>query len=121
MTKVTVTKLKKIDNLNDLQKETRKIILNNSYDYDDLEDWFNDLFSHGCQSGMVSELIYYTDTHEFAKKHIEEILALKTELEDDMGETIQDRNKGDELNFLAWLAFEETARQLYHLAGGENW
>ena len=29
-------------------------------DYDDPQSFFNDLLQHGCISGMVSSLIYYT-------------------------------------------------------------
>jgi len=101
-----------------LKKDVARIILNNVEG--DPEAFFNDLFSHGCVSGMVGELVYYSDTNKFAKKHIEEILALKSELEKDTGSPIVDKDGGDELNFLAWFAFEETARTIYQELGGEN-
>ena len=41
--------------------------------YDNIEDIFNDLFTGGCQSGIVTELIYYEDTLNFYNKHKYEI------------------------------------------------
>ena len=87
----------------------------------------SDLMEHGCQSGMVSDLIYYTDTTAFYQEHKEEIWKLLDGLLDDTGlERTQDllrdwdgSDSGAEethnQNLLAWFGFEETARQL----GGE--
>ena len=79
-------------------------------EYDNIENFFTDLLSHGCQSGMVSSLIYYTDTHAFYDKHYDEIEALREELEEAFGEPL--RVNGDLKNWYAWMAFEETARRL---------
>ena len=37
------------------------------------EGFFDDLFRCGCQSGFISSLIYYADTHAFYDKHYYEI------------------------------------------------
>ena len=42
-------------------------------DYDNIEDIFNDLFTGGCESGIVTDLIYYDDTLNFYNKHEYEI------------------------------------------------
>src|SRR5699024_8269138 len=42
-------------------------------DYNKIEDIFNDLFSGGCQSGLVTNLIYYDDTLNFYNKYEHEI------------------------------------------------
>ena len=42
-------------------------------DYNKIEDIFNDLFTGGCESGIVTELIYYEDTLKFYNKHKYEI------------------------------------------------
>ena len=44
-----------------------------SEDYDNMEDIFNDLLTGGCESGMVTNLIYYDDTLAFYNKHEHEI------------------------------------------------
>ena len=78
--------------------------------YCEIKAFFSDLQQHGCISGMISPLIYYTDTHKFYDKHYDEIEELREQYEDNIGESI--KIKGDLKNFLAWFAFEETAYQL---------
>lgn len=70
--------------------------------------FFSDLLQYGCQSGIVSNFIYYTDTHKFYDTHYDEIENLREELENSFGEAL--RPKGDLKNWFAWVAFEETAR-----------
>jgi hypothetical protein len=74
---------------------------------EEIKNFFEDLMQHGCQSGMVGELIYYTDTHKFFNDHYEEIEELREEYEDSTGEAL--RPKGDMKNWFAWFAFEQTA------------
>ena len=70
----------------------------------------NDLMNGGCQGGMVGDLIYYSDTHEFYDKYYCEIESLREDLEDQFGEPL--KPDGDLKNWFAWLGFEETARRL---------
>ena len=90
------------------------------------------LMQGGCQSGIVSELIYYHDTLKFYAKHKKEISALLRETMDSLGVdgpagVFGDKwEKEDPLaddtqnqNLLAWFAFEETARNLAGRAGIE--
>ena len=79
-------------------------------DYDEPELFFKDLLNHGCVSGMVWSLIYYTDTHAFFDKHYDEIEEIREEFEDGTGQPLT--IKGDLKNFLAWFAFEETAYRI---------
>src|ERR1700712_977135 len=74
----------------------------------EIDAFFYDLLNHGCQSGMVVSLIYYSDTHKFYDAYYAEIENLRFELEDATGEPLQP--KGDLKNWYAWMAFEETAR-----------
>jgi len=91
-----------------------KLVANEALDRDesDLENWFMDLFTHGCQSGMVSFLIYYTDTNNFFDKYYDEIMELKVEYEENTGlaMTIPYQLK----NHLAWFSFEQSAYKLYY-------
>lgn len=75
-----------------------------------LKSWFNDLLSHGCICGMISSLIYYQDTASFFDKYYEDIIWLKTEYEESIGEPMEIPHQIK--NHLAWFAFEETARQI---------
>ena len=90
----------------------------------------SELLKHGCQSGMVSNLIYYTDTVRFYKSHMAEIDAMLKDVLDDTGyslsELFGDKWDNDDplardtlnQNLLAWFGFEETARRL---AENEGW
>jgi len=74
---------------------------------DDPRQMFTDLACHGCQSGMISSLIYYADTHRFFDAFYDEIEGMRDAIEEEMGEPLIIR--GDLKNSLAWFAFEETA------------
>lgn len=103
--------IKKDHNNSELKRKVAGMLINQLEGYDNPKQMFEDL-SHGCVSGIVGSLIYYVDTHKFAKTYIEDILKLKDELEDETGEPIQE--KDDKLNWLAWFGFEEMA---YRIAG----
>lgn len=80
------------------------------YGSDEIETFFSDLLQHGCVSGMISSLIYYTDTHKFFDTHYNEIEELRYEFEEILGSPLN--SNGDLKNWYAWFAFEETARKL---------
>lgn len=85
-------------------------VANEGLDHEDIACFFSDLLQHGCISGMVGSLIYYTDTHKFFDTHYDEIEALRSEYQDNIGEPLEIKNNLK--NFLAWFAFEETAYQM---------
>lgn len=97
-----------------------------------------DVTTYGCQSGVVSELIYYADTFTFTKKYRPLILSLACEFMDECGDdllnvmikhdTLRDCTKGEitkallavqpklennieclVFNWLAWWACEYVA------------
>lgn len=53
--------------------------------YSDKTNIFKDVLYHGCVSGTVSELIWYSDTVRFYKKYQEEINELLKDLMDGTG------------------------------------
>ena len=121
----------KVETNTELEKAVLKKINFNCDAYDDIEDYINDVLQHGCISGMVSGLIYYSETIAFFKKHREDINALLSELISDIGEPVDvlfgDKWDGEDplafdtnnQNLLAWFGFEETVRQLADRAGIE--
>lgn len=94
-------------------------------DYSNKDYIFRDVLEHGCVSGMVSELIWYSQTTAFYKRYREEINEL---LKDCMYSTglysmkdLFGKNWDDEdpliidthnQNLLAWFGFEETLRNI---------
>ena len=103
-------------------------VIEDALDSENIETYFSDLLTHGCVSGMVDGLIYYSDTVKFYDKYEDEIENLLDETRDQMGysnrfEMIASlngaENVGDmtqEKNLLSWFAFEETARLIAHLS-----
>ena len=96
-----------------------------------LESFLNDLMVGGCQSGFISELIYYTETVKFYNRYKNEINTLLSDTLTDTGLTIFElfgdkwgREDGLALdqfnqNLLAWFGFEETVRILADRQGIE--
>ena len=81
----------------EVSKEFNKIILDSLDNYDgnkkeQLKSYLNDLQKSGCISGMVSEFIYNSDCKDFYIKHIDELEQIKTDLEGNLGEVIQNKN-----------------------------
>ncbi len=109
-----------------LENKVKSICKEYAKEYDSgMTGFMSDLQQGGCQSGMVSELIYYSDTVEFYKKYQEEINTLLAETIEEIGSNPSDVfgdkwDKTDPLaveegnqNLLAWFAFEETANRLF--------
>lgn len=105
-----LTRLHEIANeeYDSIQKEVAQEFFNHSYEK--VEHFFEDLRSNGCMSGMITKLIYYRDTHAFFIKHYDEIEDLRQTYEEQTGMTLQPQ--GDLMNWHAWFAFEEVARNL---------
>ena len=70
-----------------------------------------EIVTYGCQSGIVSALITYSDTESFFDRHSNEIFEL---VEDMKQEGLIDMNNFElSKNNLAWLAFETIAQEIY--------
>ena len=88
----------------------KKAVINDILDQEDPKNYINDVLNMGCQSGIVTGLIYYTDTDAFAKKHIEDILDLYQEAcETSCNHLNIIDNK---LNWLAWFGYEMIIQEL---------
>lgn len=106
-------------NLTEMQEDARDWLVDNLEDYEgNLEQIVGDLQYGGCESGLVSHLIYYTDTVEFFDNHEDEILQI---LSDNYGITNPETYEGAEelANFIPRLesaedkleAWDEEARE----------
>jgi len=90
---------------------------------EEIKGFFEDLSKHGCQSGMVSSLIYYSDTTKAYDDYEDEIEELVYEMRESLGidsrPAFIDSLNGSaesihqEKNLLCWFAFEETARNIF--------
>ena len=70
-----------------------------------------EIVTYGCQSGIVSALITYSDTEKFFDNHANEIFEL---IEDMRQEGIINMNNFElSKNNLVWFAFETIAQEIY--------
>lgn len=120
-----IYKIKANKDYTDLDNSVVKIIndkLDKKNKYD-LKAFINDLQQCGCQSGFINELIYYSDTEAFYKKHSDSIQDLIADSLDDGlldGETLAKWFKSNFENYAAWFAFEVIADKIaMNLLDGE--
>ncbi len=135
--KLTLANIKELkrNSSSPLIKRVCNYVIGEWSDYSDKKSIFTDVLYHGCQSGIVGELIYYTDTVRFYKQYKEEINSLLYDAMDGTGlyapsELFGDKwDKEDPLaqydynqNLLAWFGFEETLRNIaYKFESLENY
>lgn len=125
--KLTLKNVKELKQKSDspLFKRVCNYVISEWGNYSDKTNIFKDVLYHGCQSGTVGFLIYYSDTVRFYKQYRQEIDDLLYEEMDGTGlysptELFGDKwDKEDPLgrddynqNLLAWFGFEETLRKL---------
>ncbi len=125
--KLTLTNIRTIkrNSENPLEKYVCNYVINEWHDYDDKTNIFKDVLYHGCQSGVVGALIWYSQTTAFYKKYRNEINELLKELMDSTGlysmkELFGKNWDGEDplildthnQNLLAWFGFEETLRNI---------
>ena len=97
-----------------LRHEVVEIILDqvDGLENEEILSAVEEIVTYGCQSGIVSALITYSDTELFFDKHANEIFEL---VEDAKQEGIIDMNNFTlSKNNLAWFAFETIAQEIYH-------
>ena len=102
-----------------------KRIIENQGNKEEQRTFMEDVMNYGCQSGIVSELIYYNDTVAFFEQFKNEINELLSKMIEETGLSVNALfgDKWDETdplaynisnkNLLAWLAFEEVTRSIY--------
>ena len=86
-------------------------VLNDILEYEDesaIKYYISDVLQYGCQSGIVTSLIYYYQTRNFFSKYFEEILEVAEEVKEEYGINNIDLN----YNSLSWLAYEEIVQRI---------
>lgn len=125
--KLTLTNVRELKrhSTSPLTKAVCDFVIRRWHDYTNKKRIFTDVLSHGCQSGCVAELIYYSQTTVFYEKYQREINALLTE---SMREAevqspkymFQEWEDSDYFaegmnnqNLLAWYGFEMTLWRIF--------
>ena len=86
-------------------------VINNILEYDNNEEiktYINDVLIHGCQSGIVTSLIYTSDTKNFVKTYLDECLEILDNVIQEIGKPAFTIDS----NSIAWLSYEETLKDL---------
>ena len=133
LTLANIKKLKK--DATSLYKRVCNYVIDEWGNYDDKKNIFTDVLYHGCQSGMVGFLIWYSDTVRFYKQYKSEIDEMLYEYMSETGiyslpelcgkkwdEEEPHGNSDFNMNLLAWFGFEETLRKIgYQFQELENY
>lgn len=94
----------------------KALIAKQALEYSSIRQYFTDLNTQGCESGFVSELVYYWQASIFFDKHYDEIDLLHK----------QDTQKIaceylsldiDLKQALAWFGYEQSAHQMATVMG----
>ena len=93
----------------DLKDNVIDIILNHIDDYENPITFLEEVLQYGCSSGIVSELIYYSDTKCFFIKHMEEIFGVYNNVKENLSINFEAN-----ANNLSWLAFEYMTSIIYN-------
>ena len=116
-----------------LKKDVVTILKSKARDYsNDYKSLLKDVLYNGLQSGIISDLVYYSDTLKWYNKHKAEIKMMLREAMMNYGTNnpadlfgrnwdqddpfVEDTNNK---NLLAWFSFEETAREIADRLGYE--
>ena len=92
-----------------LKNNVMEILVDMQYEGYELQDVITDVLNHGCASGIVGALTYYSQTRKFFIDNMDEIFDLYNEYVQEFGEGL-----GFEIDFnsLSWFSFEEITRQI---------
>lgn len=108
--------MKKLTNmLNNLYGESElkdsviDILLDHIQDYEEEKTFLEEVLQYGCASGIVPELIYFSQTHSFFIHYMEDIFNIYNEVKDNLSTDFEVN-----ANNLSWLAFEYVVNEIYN-------
>ena len=113
-TKKALRELKKVNQFNTkLEKRVISDLLNTGLTTEELKDHIKDIVQCGCISGIVSSLVYYSDTTRFFNCYRQEILTMLTDPVKNIYSEYtylldQKKYSVSEKNYLSWFAYDNT-------------
>lgn len=106
------------ENESDLRSEVLDILVNHIEDCESFEEvrgFMEDLRQYGCSSGMIGELLYYSDTKKFFIENMDEIQDYVNTL---VQEHVYSINELD-INEIVWVVFEAIANEFFYTIDDE--
>lgn len=97
------------ETISDLEIEVINSILNVSDDNEELKEYMENVMYHGCQSGIVGDLIYTYQCNDFFKRHFEEIFDLYNDLKEELNLELQITATD-----LSWFSYEAIVNNIYN-------
>lgn len=97
------------ETISDLEIEVINSILNVSDDNEELKEYMKNVMYHGCQSGIVGDLIYTYQCNDFFKRHFEEIFDLYNDLKEELNLELQITATD-----LSWFSYEAIVNNIYN-------
>ena len=113
-TKKALRELKKVNQFNTkLEKRVINDLLNTGLTTEELKDHIKDIVQCGCISGIVSSLVYYSDTTRFFNCYRKEILSMLQDPDKNIYSEYtylldQKKYSVSEKNYLSWFAYDNT-------------
>ena len=80
--------------------------------YNNPVDFFKDLAYGGCVSGLIGMLVYHSDCKKLYIEHIDDMEAFISDIEEDLGEPVINREHLPHYTFVCWVCYEEMARDM---------
>lgn len=96
-----------------LRSEVLEILENHIEDcenFEEVKNFMEDLRANGCVSGMIGELVYYSDTKKFFIENLDEI---QDYLNDLILEHVYSVGEFD-YNEIVWVVFEAIANEYFY-------
>lgn len=101
------------EDASNLRLEVLEILENHIEDcenFEEVKNFMEDLRANGCVSGMIGELIYYSDTKKFFIENLDEI---QDYLNDLILEHVYSIDEFD-YNEIVWVVFEAIANEYFY-------
>ena len=113
-TKKALNELKRDKDFNNrVERKVINDLLNTGLTTEELKDHIKDIVQCGCISGIVSSLVYYSDTTRFFNCYRQEILTMLTDPDKNIYSEYtylldQKKYSVSEKNDLSWFAYDNT-------------
>lgn len=93
-----------------LENVVWRTLTENTDNLEELQYYMQDIINHGCQTGIVPQLIYERDCEVFVRDYLSEVV-------DTMGDMLEEfviESIPADISLMAWWTFEYITKKLYH-------
>ena len=95
--------------MKNLKNNVMEILVDMQYEGYELQDVIADVLNHGCASGIVGALTYYSQTRKFFIDNMDEIFDLYNDLKEELNLELQITATD-----LSWFSYESIVNNIYN-------